>query len=187
MTAQSELDPAVVAQIAAELKRVDESVAAMHRNPWKPQDLPRKNAEYPELCDWIRKKARNYIEWLAFCDFAGTDDVSLYGSCKIEAEILGTQLAQRVGVPFDTGLRIARTEWKQGCARATEFHTALRRRLWPLGRMRADGRVILAEAEKVNEAFGWHLVNEQLIPLARQIALAAAPKARARYGTRRAA
>ena len=144
-----------------------------------------KDADARHCIAWLRDYIRPYTRMMAFWDLAG-DQMNEAWENECEITVAAINIALDHKWPGEFGINAAKTEWAAASRRATEFHTALRRRVWPLGKMQAPGKQIMAEAKGVADAFDADLATEQLTELVRQIALAAAPKQRRRRYARAA-
>ena len=155
--------------------------------PFKSLDGPPapKEAEAPRCIAWLRDYIRPYTRMMAFWDLAG-DRMNEAWENDCEITVAAINIALEHKWPGQFGIAAARAEWARACREVTEFHTALRRRIWPLGKMQAPGKQIMTEANAVADKFNADLSSDQLTELVRQIALAAAPKSRPRYAKRAA-
>ena len=145
------------------------------------QPPPKPDADVPHQVRWLRYALHAYAGDLAAWELTGA--LSRYeGECELL--LAGIGLAREIAASRDTGITAARAEWKVSSDRAANCINALRRAIWPLGRMLAPTPQILATAERINTVHGVVLPHELLIEQARQITQAAMPKARRKYAKR---
>ena len=147
---------------------------------------PRPNAPSAARIRWIREMLRPYAEDLTACYMFGDEGYSTH-SYQTEICLAAIGFGKQIEASPQENCIAYKAEWHRGCERARGFLNALRRRIWPLGKMRAPGERILAEAEAVCREFDMVIPGEVLIAEVRRIAHAAAPRKRLRYAKRFAA
>jgi hypothetical protein len=144
---------------------------------------PRGDAPAGERLAYLRKFIRPYARDLAAWHLCG-DDVSDEPDANLRETLLATiGHAETKGMTRAEAVFAAEAEWKAGVTHAAAMLSALRKTVWPLGRMKAPGTRIIAEARAVNDRFGCVLPTELLIEQAGVIARSAMPRAggRRRY------
>lgn len=131
---------------------------------------PGRGSDSPRRVKWLRSAIHAYAGDLAAWDFVGVLDPF---EARSELLLASINLAAEINASRDEAITAANLEWSHGVERARRFVAALRHAIWQLGRMRAPGQQIIAQADLVNARFGEVLPSELLLEATRVVAAAA--------------
>jgi hypothetical protein len=144
---------------------------------------PRAEASSGERTAYLRNFIRPYALLLAACHLVG-DEIEDEPDANMREVILAAiGHAELNGLSRAEAVTAAEAEWNAATERAANMLSALRKTVWPLGRIEAPSCHVIAEARAVNHRFGWVLPTELLIEQAGIIARSAVPRSgrRRRY------
>ena len=153
-------------------------IAQEQAKPWVPLSA---NALPPRRQQWLTSCMSSYAVYLVGLVACG-DMAEAEARAELFAAAVGT--ARHEGWPDNMGERAADAAWSYGEQRFQKFRSALRGRIWPMGRDREPGGAIMMAAREVNDGHGWILPTPLLEDAARRIARAAAVPGRPRLPRR---